>query len=277
MQSWLRTQTFALIPLLLIPFLSIGSAWAQSQPTPPCTLGVAHTTGYGVAPGRKGAPPFLATVKTTYEQRLADGNGIHGTVLGHEARDSAGRIRNEVAAGCERGADGQWHTRLSVNVFDPGARASLFWEVDTNPQKTVRHVVAPLPVGPPRRQTEEELAEQAWRMKAGERERPHQETKTEKLGTTTVNGVLAEGTRTTRTIPPGEEGNDLPLVLVTEHWRSTDLGIEVKAIEDDPRRGRTTFELEDISLSEPDAGLFKPPPGYKVQEVLPPVQVALSN
>jgi len=40
----------------------------------------------------------------------------------------------------------------------------------------------------------------------------------------------------------------------------------VMAIDDDPRRGRTTMEYEELSVGEPDASLFAPPAGYTVQE-----------
>jgi hypothetical protein len=40
----------------------------------------------------------------------------------------------------------------------------------------------------------------------------------------------------------------------------------VMAIDDDPRRGRTTFEIEELSRSEPESSTFAPPAGYTVVE-----------
>jgi hypothetical protein len=37
-------------------------------------------------------------------------------------------------------------------------------------------------------------------------------------------------------------------------------------IQDDPQNGRTTTEVTDFKLAEPDPSLFAPPPGYKVEE-----------
>jgi hypothetical protein len=92
------------------------------------------------------------------------------------------------------------------------------------------------------------------------------ETKTEDLGMRTIAGVEAHGTRTTRTIAPGDEGNDLPLVVMDEMWRSKEFGLVVLGITDDPRVGRKTFEVEELSSSEPDASVFAPPDGYKIVE-----------
>ena len=91
-------------------------------------------------------------------------------------------------------------------------------------------------------------------------------TRTENLGIKDFNGIPAEGTRTTRTIPAGEEGNDQPLVVINETWRSKELGLTLMTIGEDPRRGRTTIEYEELNRGEPDPALFAPPAGYTVQE-----------
>jgi hypothetical protein len=175
-----------------------------------------------------------------------------------------------MAQGCEFGADGQPHAQLSVNIVDPATKTGIYWPVDNNMPK-IAHVMHQAPITPPKPPTPEELAEQEKRRKLIVSQ-PHQEMKTEKLGLISINGVLAEGTRTTRTVPAGQEGNDLPLAFVNERWRSKELGIDVKVIDDNPRLGKTTWELQDISLGEPDASLFEPPPGYKVEEQHPAVQ-----
>ena len=121
--------------------------------------------------------------------------------------------------------------------------------------------------------TPEEQAERLKQQKVMQAAQPHQEFHSEKLGSRNISGIMTEGVRTTTTVPAGEQGNDLPLVLVREEWRSRELGIILMATNDDPRRGKTTFELEDISTSEPDPSLFTPPPGYKVEDVHPQLEV----
>ncbi len=42
------------------------------------------------------------------------------------------------------------------------------------------------------------------------------------------------------------------------------------SIHDDPRTGRTTMEVEELSRTEPDPSLFAPPEGYTVEDATPP-------
>jgi hypothetical protein len=86
--------------------------------------------------------------------------------------------------------------------------------------------------------------------------------RTENLGMQNVNGVLAEGTRTTITIPAGEIGNDRPISIVNEKWVSTSLGMLVKSVNSDPRFGETTYELTDIREGVQDPALFQVPADY---------------
>src|ERR1039457_6867750 len=64
----------------------------------------------------------------------------------------------------------------------------------------------------------------------------------------------------------GEEGNDQPLMVVNETWRSAEYDLLLYAMQDDPRHGRTTMELEELNLAEPDRGLFLPPADYTIQD-----------
>ena len=84
------------------------------------------------------------------------------------------------------------------------------------------------------------------------------------LGTQTIGGVSAQGTRTTRTIPAGQIGNEKPIVIVTERWYSPDLQMVVMSKRSDPRTGETVFQLTDVQLGEPDASLFQVPSDYTV-------------
>jgi hypothetical protein len=85
----------------------------------------------------------------------------------------------------------------------------------------------------------------------------------EDLGDSLVNGVIARGSRTTTTVPPGQIGNDRPIRLVSERWYSTDLQIAVKTIDSDPRYGETTWQLIDIHPGPQDSALFRhPTPGH---------------
>ena len=89
---------------------------------------------------------------------------------------------------------------------------------------------------------------------------------TESLGKQTIEGIEAEGTRHTLTIPAGEIGNEAPIQVVTEHWRSNELQVLVMSRHYDPRFGETIFRLTNISRQEPARALFEVPADYTLIE-----------
>jgi hypothetical protein len=88
--------------------------------------------------------------------------------------------------------------------------------------------------------------------------------KTETWEAQTIVGVLAEGTRTTLTIPAGEFDNEQPLEITHEQWYSTELQTVVLMRHNDPRFGETTYKLTNVTRGEPDRALFELPDGYKI-------------
>ena len=86
----------------------------------------------------------------------------------------------------------------------------------------------------------------------------------ENLGTQTMEGVSAEGTRTTVTIPAGQIGNEQAIVTVAERWYSPELQVTVMNKRSDPRTGTTTYKLTNINRSEPSPALFQVPDDYTV-------------
>ena len=92
------------------------------------------------------------------------------------------------------------------------------------------------------------------------------EPKTEKLEPRSFDGVMAEGTRTTVTIPAGELGNEQPINIVDERWYSPELQVIVMTRHSDPRSGETTYRLTNISRAEPAAALFQVPSDYSVKD-----------
>jgi hypothetical protein len=86
----------------------------------------------------------------------------------------------------------------------------------------------------------------------------------ESLGTQAIEGVMAEGTRVTFTIPAGKIGNERPIVTVNERWYSQELQTVVLTKNSDPRMGETTYRLTNINRSEPDPSLFQVPADYTV-------------
>ena len=81
-----------------------------------------------------------------------------------------------------------------------------------------------------------------------------------------MEGVLAEGTRTSTTWPIGSQGNDRPIVAVVESWKSPELQVRMLIKTFDPRSGEHVVRLTNISRSTPDSSLFQPPADYTVVE-----------
>lgn len=88
----------------------------------------------------------------------------------------------------------------------------------------------------------------------------------EQLGKQLVEGVEAEGTRTTVTIPAGDIGNERAIEIVSERWYSPELQLVVMTRHSDPRFGETTYKLTNINRSDPAKSLFEVPAGYTVKE-----------
>jgi hypothetical protein len=97
----------------------------------------------------------------------------------------------------------------------------------------------------------------------------------EPLGTQTIEGVLAEGTRRTTTFPAGLVGNDRPITTVSETWMSPDLKMLVLSKISDPRNGESTTKLTNIVMVEPDPALFQVPAEYSIVDEPAPVIRAL--
>jgi membrane-associated protease RseP (regulator of RpoE activity) len=91
-------------------------------------------------------------------------------------------------------------------------------------------------------------------------------TRTEDLGTMTLEGILAEGKRSTMTIPAGQVGNKQPMEVVSETWYSPDLQTMILIKHSDPRTGNTVYRLTNINRTEPLPSLFQVPSDYSVTQ-----------
>lgn len=87
----------------------------------------------------------------------------------------------------------------------------------------------------------------------------------EDLGDRNIEGVDCTGTRQTITIPAGAVGNEKPITIVTETWFAPAIATVVESTTDDPRFGKTTYQLTNVQTTEPDRSLFEPPSDFKIQ------------
>jgi hypothetical protein len=247
---------------LLAAALFLTSPLAKAQNAEPCLGGVSILIS-DLLPLMKG--PFTAVIKETLDQKLADGNSIHGTVRYRIARDAAGRSMSEMPASCYTGEDGHRHQSYQVNVHDRSTNTTESWALSGGQSKIATIFHMPTPQRPSQAEITAMTAEAHLRQAAA----AMSQWQTETLGTREFLGVSATGIRQTETIPAGEEGNALPLIVVHESWFSRDLNITLMAIRDDPRRGRTTAEIEELHRGDPDPAIFSPPDGYIIKEQNP--------
>jgi hypothetical protein len=269
-----KAKMFAMAGVAMILLLAGAGVRAQdaaSAPPPPPPPG--H--GFGHGPGRDeirflgfeaglgdktvtGAP-FSATFSTESTETLGDGNQIKHTSTGTIARDSQGRTRRDMTlpAFGATAAAGQAAPHVTF-VNDPVAGTRYILEADT---KTARQM-------PPPPDTSQ-FTRKAHNGGGPGAEAADKETVTTSLGTQTIGGVTAEGTRYTRTIPAGQIGNAKPIVIVTERWYSADLQMVVMTKRSDPRSGDTTFQMTSIARTEPAASLFQVPTDYAVSKAAP--------
>ncbi len=87
----------------------------------------------------------------------------------------------------------------------------------------------------------------------------------EDLGIQLINGVRAQGTRSTITIPVGQIGNDREIKVVSERWFSADLGMLIRSSNNDPRFGETTYEMSNILQGAQDPTLFQIPSDFSTK------------
>jgi hypothetical protein len=238
-------------------------AWAQSPP--PAGHGGFGSAGPRFLGAEAGMPrrvvkgaPFSGDLVTESTETLADGNRIHQTSTAHMVRDSEGRTRREESlAGLGALAAGGGAQQV-VFIHDPVAGANYALD---SVHKTANKSAW---IGPSSGKRPFAAATEARReMRAGN---VPQSVKTEALGAAAIEGLQAQGTRTTVTIAAGAIGNDSPIQVVTERWYSADLQMVILSKRSDPRSGETVTRLTNVSRAEPSSALFQVPPDFKVTE-----------
>jgi hypothetical protein len=243
----------------LLPFLCVAQT---TQPKPPEQSHIASPSRDGgvrevlesiVIPPIPNAP-FTATLDTEWVRYAGEGGTITLVNERHIARDRKGRIYQErwylVPKNGKVKSEMNW-----IQIADPQQR-TLY---NCSPQ---RHICDLKNYDP-----SDELAAATPRtpMPSGVTERG--QTTIEDLGTRSIAGVETLGRRETRTIEPGEMGNDQALIATNETWHSQELGINLLSIRSGPIVGKQTFTITELSSSDPDSRLFELPAGYTVTDV----------
>jgi hypothetical protein len=249
--------------------------------------------------------PFSADVITQYDRTLDNGGHIHRESRGKVYRDSQDRMRTESqTSGLQPGSERSDH---HITITDPLQQVVIylnpknktatifhFGDVGPAPVTTAKQSkpkdkakiriggqpgigggptdtlgVPQVPSGqgnapsngsiPARDSTTSRMDASVLANTAGATVVP--------LGTKTIEGGSATGSRTTRIMNPGTMGNDRPIVFISDTWTSTDLKVMVLTETDDGQAGHSTMKLVNIVRSEPNPALFQVPPDYTVNTV----------
>jgi len=211
--------------------------------------------------------PYSADITTEIVQQLADGNRIERRSTSSVARDREGRVRREQQVMAIGPVLPTGNAQI-VTIDDPVANVHYSLDAARKiviqlPTPFAAKFEGPAPGGPAvvARAEKRELVVQPP-LALGQA--PDQ--RTEKLGTTEIEGVTAEGTRVTITIPAGAIGNQSPIEIVSERWYSPELQTVVLSRRTDPRFGETTYRLANVVRAEPPAELFQIPSDYKIEQ-----------
>ncbi|MGH9678965.1 MAG: hypothetical protein ACRD4Y_03360 [Candidatus Acidiferrales bacterium] len=290
----------AIIPIIFFVLGVPASAFAQDGPA---TTMIYRSQSIALGPG-KAAPvsgaPYSADITVDIDQTLGDGTHITQTMTGSTARDSQGRTRQDAPLPKigNLAAENPPHiifimdpvaqVAYTLNLTDKtaqkmpmGSGAVQMPDVAISTRGGVMAGVAPPPPGGPGPGEGNQVFIQSGGVAVANGGAPmpspifiqksviagdSSDVKTEDLGSQSMEGLEVTGTRTTRTIPTGQIGNDRPISIVTEVWTSPDLKTIVYSKRSDPRMGEQTFKLTNITLGDPDPSLFTVPADFKVVE-----------
>lgn len=197
--------------------------------------------------------PYSAQAVTQFTQSLSNGDHVQRTMTATIARDSQGRTRVDrsiSSVGAMAATPGG--SARAVVIRDPVAEMSYALD-------PVNKIARSMPMHAPG-------ARNAFQSgSARPNARVRRAASEQDLGTQTIQGVTAQGKRTTRVIAAGTEGNEKDIDIVTETWYSPDLQVIVMSKTSDPRFGDTVYQLSSVSRTEPDPALFVVPSDYKVE------------
>lgn len=255
----------------VIPAVLVVAAFAASaQPGPRGRGGPGDSRFLGAEAGNPGpvvkGAPYSAEATTESIQILPDGNRIRQTSVVRVFRDAEGRTRREQSLNSIAPLPGNSNLPTVVFINDPvlGVNYALSpdertatkssWERregSRGPQIDSREGLGRKDVG-------------RGAKRGGDVRQDYPNVKSESLGRQVIEGVAADGKKTTMTISAGQIGNELPIHIVSEIWYSPELRTVILSKRSDPRQGEMTFRLANINRSEPARSLFEVPADYSI-------------
>lgn len=232
--------------------LQVASLFAASllalpaqQPSPPTPPPERPPAVRGIAIPAIPGLPFSATVVIESEREWPDGSPQIRRTINIIARDSQGRTHSEIRRLLPESFHGSPEL-MSVHIFDPQTRIRITYEPA---QQTARREFIP--------------------KQPSTTSFSNPSAHTEDLGTATLNGLVAKGTRRTFTISGVTTRDGEPLEVEEETWYSPDLHLNLLIRHSDPRVDVQTVGVSGLKREEPPASLFEVPQGYKIVDVTP--------
>jgi len=217
--------------------------------------------GRGMGKPVTGAP-FSAQIIIENTRALSNGVHLSEKATGSLYRDSQGRIRRD------RPRDGEPEIAIiddpvagiqyGLHLFRHTATRLSYHEMEGPSNSEMKE----------RRRGNNELAEKAERERPAGREKHEEisEPRVESLGSQIIEGVSAQGTRSTRMVPAGAMGNDKEFAIVQETWYSAPLQMVVLFKMSNPAHGDLVLRLANINQGEPSRSLFEPPSDFTLVE-----------
>lgn len=226
--------------------LSCGPAlWTQGWDSGPKLLG---PTGPVIG------EPYTAATESRVSQTLADGTHVDRKISStRDYRDSEGRTRSDRYEPPNRMTGEDRQIVATVRIFDPVTRA--VYTLVPRGHTGIELLLPP----PPAPRKKNDLSQPAPPKPGGIT------FAYEDLGTQVMEGLAVEGQRETDTIPTGREGNDGPIVVVTDRWFSKEMQLYVLTKKSDPRSGESINRTTNIERTEPDPSLFEVPSDYAIK------------
>jgi hypothetical protein len=198
--------------------------------------------------------PLTAVVEMQSTRTLADGSSETEKSTRNIARDSQGRIYNELRTMVpETSSDAP--VLISFHIYDPTTRLNTFLNLQTHlAHQTVFSARAQFP--PPYGSNPDANINRPGYQQ-------------QDLGTQAMENVVVRGVRKSRTIAASASGTEKPVVVTDEYWYSEELRLNMLVKHDDPRTGQQTVTITQVNRSEPPAATFEIPADYKIVDETP--------
>lgn len=251
----MRVGHWTLATLLALASFS-GWQICRAQPGKPIAPALSSTIG-----GCTGLPYSAKETRTDIKKKI-DGTTTDYTQVQLVWRDADGRTRNEMIWTKSR----EELKKHFVTVYDPVQSVHWTWHTGGLSAKVAHE----------RPFLERERSPRCPAPPTPEAKSSPGDFTVEFLPPTTINGIPVVVNRNTKVVPAGKTGNDHEFTIAQEWWISTDLGVVMRRMHEDPS-GKVVVELSDVNRSAPDPALFRVPEGYEVREDPPPNPTVLDQ